>query len=185
MTKNHFYSLRSIFRNISISQTVQGEGVQLDTRTIAAMKFWLRLILVRRKNCRTCEKVSRGSRITRLICYLSHWKKWTRFQPVDYVSRLRHQLRQFSLRESMLDKKGSTTSQRYIHHRANGSRVALFIRHAKKDDFGRTAPYLCAGLSDYVSHTGDRPMAITWKLHQALPAQAFLSYRAAVAWCFF
>ena len=78
-------------------------------------------------------------------------------------------------------KEGSTTGQRYIHHRANGSKVALFIRQAKKDDFGRTAPYLCAGLCDYVSHTGDQPMAITWKLHQALPAQAFLIYRAAVA----
>lgn len=78
-------------------------------------------------------------------------------------------------------REASVTGQRYINHRANGSQVALFVRHGKKDDYGRTAPYLCAGLADYVSHVGERPMAITWKLQEALPAQAFLNYRAAVA----
>lgn len=78
-------------------------------------------------------------------------------------------------------REASDTGQRYINHRSNGSQVALFIRHGKKDDYGRTAPYLCAGLADYMSHVGERPMAITWKLQEALPAQAFLNYRAAVA----
>ncbi|MDB3935996.1 DUF3427 domain-containing protein [Granulosicoccus sp.] len=75
----------------------------------------------------------------------------------------------------------SPTGERYINHQANGSRIALFVRQTKKDDYGRTAPYLCAGLANYVSHVGERPMAITWRLQKALPAQAFLSYRAAVA----
>ncbi len=75
----------------------------------------------------------------------------------------------------------SPTGQRYINHRENDSRIALFIRNKKKDAAGRTAPYLCAGLADYVSHTGERPMAITWHLQRPLPAEAFLSYRAAVA----
>lgn len=75
----------------------------------------------------------------------------------------------------------SRTGQRYINHQTSGCRVALFIRHAKNDSFNRTAPYLCAGLATYQSHTGERPMAITWHLHQPLPAQAFLEYRAAVA----
>ena len=75
----------------------------------------------------------------------------------------------------------SPTGQRYINHQANGSRVALFVRNAKKDSAGRTAPYLCAGLVNYVRHEGERPMAITWELEHALPAQAFMAYRAAVA----
>ena len=75
----------------------------------------------------------------------------------------------------------SPTGQRYINHQANGSRVALFVRNAKKESAGRTAPYLCAGLANYVRHEGERPMAITWKLEHALPAQAFMAYRAAVA----
>ena len=75
----------------------------------------------------------------------------------------------------------SVTGQRYINHKREGSKVALFIRNSKKDSFGRTAPYLCAGLADYVSHIGERPIAITWKLHDPLPARAFMAYRAAVA----
>ena len=75
----------------------------------------------------------------------------------------------------------SVTGQRYINHKSEGTRVALFIRNTKKDSFGRTAPYLCAGLADYVSHVGERPIAITWQLQQPLPARAFMAYRAAVA----
>ena len=78
-------------------------------------------------------------------------------------------------------RESSETGQRYINHVSNGSRVALFIRHGKKDDYGHTAPYICAGLADYVSHVNERPMAITWKLREALPAEAFLNFRAAVA----
>ena len=78
-------------------------------------------------------------------------------------------------------RESSPTGERYIHHQAKGSRVALFVRQTKKDSFRNTAPYLCAGLANYVSHVGERPMAITWQLQEALPAQAFLNYRAAVA----
>jgi hypothetical protein len=75
----------------------------------------------------------------------------------------------------------SPTGQRYIQHETAGGRVALFVRKTKKDSFGRTSAYFCAGLASYVSHVGERPMAITWRLHEQLPAEAFLSYRAAVA----
>lgn len=78
-------------------------------------------------------------------------------------------------------REGSDTGKRYIDHQSRGSRVALFIRQAKKDSFGRTAPYLCAGLANYVSHVGEKPMAVTWNLQQPLPGEAFLKYRAAVA----
>lgn len=75
----------------------------------------------------------------------------------------------------------SPTGKRYVNHKELGSRVALFVRQSKKDDYGRTAPYLCAGLADYKSHVGERPMAITWELEEALPIQDFLNYRAAIA----
>ncbi len=75
----------------------------------------------------------------------------------------------------------SPTGQRYIAHRANGTGVALFVRNGKKDANGHTAPYVCLGLVDYVSHTGSRPIAITWKLRTPMPAADFMSYRAAVA----
>lgn len=43
------------------------------------------------------------------------------------------------------------------------------------------APYIFLGPADYVSHEGERPVAITWKLHRAMPAEVFLGARAAVA----
>jgi hypothetical protein len=38
-----------------------------------------------------------------------------------------------------------------------------------------TAPFLLMGEADYVSHTGERPIAITWRLRQPLPARFFAS----------
>ncbi len=68
----------------------------------------------------------------------------------------------------------SPTGQRYL----NGtSSVLLFARHEQKDEFG-TSPYLCVGPATYSSHTGDRPVAITWRLEHALPTDF---YNAATA----
>ncbi|WP_340537729.1 DUF3427 domain-containing protein [Nocardioides sp. GXZ039] len=59
----------------------------------------------------------------------------------------------------------SATGQRYL----NGtSTVLLFVRETKQDDFG-TAPYLFLGPATYVSHQGERPIAITWKLEYPMP----------------
>lgn len=52
------------------------------------------------------------------------------------------------------------------------STVLLFVRHEAKDEFG-TSPYLFLGPATYVSHTGDRPIAITWKLHHPMPTDLF------------
>lgn len=75
----------------------------------------------------------------------------------------------------------SPTGQRYIHHRERGSHVLLFVREAKKGVFGDGAPYIFLGPADYVSHEGDRPMAITWRLHRPMPTEVYLGARAAVA----
>jgi superfamily II DNA or RNA helicase/HKD family nuclease len=70
----------------------------------------------------------------------------------------------------------SQTGQRYI----NGtSTVLLFTRHEQKDDFG-TSPYLFLGPATYVNHTGDRPIAITWKLRTPMPVD-FFNLTSAVA----
>lgn len=75
----------------------------------------------------------------------------------------------------------SEMGQRYINHRSRGSRIALFIRTAKRDPNGRTFPYVCAGLANYVSHQSERPIAITWELEHSLPGDLFTAWRAAVA----
>lgn len=74
----------------------------------------------------------------------------------------------------------SPTGQRYIHHRERGSHILLFVRESKINALG-AAPYIFLGPADYVSHEGERPMAITWRLRQAMPTEVYLGARAAVA----
>ncbi|GAA0323456.1 superfamily II DNA or RNA helicase/HKD family nuclease [Kineococcus aurantiacus] len=66
----------------------------------------------------------------------------------------------------------SVTGQRYLHHRENGTHVLLFARPAKTGDLG-PEPFLFLGQADYVSHRGDRPIAITWKLRHEMPMDFF------------
>ncbi len=56
----------------------------------------------------------------------------------------------------------SKTGQRYLDHRAAGSEILIFSRAAKLDALG-TMAYTFLGTADYVSHTGDRPIGITWQ----------------------
>lgn len=74
----------------------------------------------------------------------------------------------------------SGAGDRYVNHRERGSSVHLFFRDTKEADGDLGAPpYLYAGPALYVSHTGDRPMRILWKLDQELPADVFRSARVA------
>jgi len=64
----------------------------------------------------------------------------------------------------------ASVGQRYIHHKANGSHILLFVREYKKDAYG-TAPYTFLGTAEYEPHHGSRPMNITWRLHHPIPAK--------------
>ena len=70
----------------------------------------------------------------------------------------------------------SPTGRRY---RDGSSTVLLFVRQEQKDDFG-TSPYLFLGPATYLTHTGDRPIAITWRLENPMPT-GFFNYASAVA----
>lgn len=70
----------------------------------------------------------------------------------------------------------SATGQRYL---SRSSTVLLFARQEPKDEFG-TSPYLFLGPATYVSHTGDRPIAITWRLETPMPMD-FFNHASAVA----
>ncbi len=61
-----------------------------------------------------------------------------------------------------------------LKRRAEQESKLLFVRQHKSDEFG-TSPYLFAGPARYVQHTGERPIAITWKLDHALPNHFFLA----------
>ena len=67
----------------------------------------------------------------------------------------------------------STTGQRYIHHKQRGSKVLLFVRENQKDPIINSIreSYTYLGTANYVKHTGDRPMSITWELDKPIPAK--------------
>ena len=69
------------------------------------------------------------------------------------------------------------TGQRYIHHESRGSNVMLFVRDQNKTPDGRTPPFTFLGPATYMSHTGNRPMAILWKLHRPMPLDVFSAAR--------
>jgi len=75
----------------------------------------------------------------------------------------------------------SPTGRRYIGHEAMGTDVVLFVRSSAKNLTGGTNPYFCAGRARYVQHRSERPMQITWALHDPLPGDVFSAFRAAVA----
>ena len=57
----------------------------------------------------------------------------------------------------------------YIHHKAEGKRILLFVREKKKDEWGRTMGYVFIGEGLLRSHQGSKPMSIQWELSHALP----------------
>ena len=66
----------------------------------------------------------------------------------------------------------SPTGQRYIHHQERGSKVLLFVREFKSDRMLSGAQaYTFLGTAQYVSHEGERPMNITWRLDKPIPAK--------------
>ena len=71
--------------------------------------------------------------------------------------------RQFHWQSQSTTSDTSGTGQRYIHHQKNGSKIALFVREFKQDRIG-AAPYTYLGTATYATHTGSKPMNVTWKL---------------------
>jgi superfamily II DNA or RNA helicase/HKD family nuclease len=74
----------------------------------------------------------------------------------------------------------SPTGRRYLNRLQRESHILLFTRDTADDETGLTVPYKCLGPVDYVQHSGEKPIAITWKLHRPMPADVFAT-AAAVA----
>jgi superfamily II DNA or RNA helicase len=72
----------------------------------------------------------------------------------------------------------SPTGQRHIHHNEQGVTPLLFVRE-RRTTAGRTQPYVLLGPADYVTHAGERPMAITWRLRHPIPADFFRDSKVA------
>jgi len=94
----------------------------------------------------------------------------TRYRDYAISRELIHWESQSMTRES------SETGLRYRKHVERGSGVLLFAR-LNADD--RAFHFL--GPATYVSHVGEQPMAITWRLRHLLPGDLFQAFAAAVA----
>ena len=71
--------------------------------------------------------------------------------------------------ESQKDTAPHTKSgTRYQNHKNAGSHVFLFVRRYRDNAIG-AAPYTFLGPADYVSHSGEKPMQIIWKLQHEAP----------------
>lgn len=71
---------------------------------------------------------------------------------------------------------GSDTGQRYQQHEANGSIVLPFARLTTDD-----RAFWLLGPATYVSHEGERPMGIMWRLSHPLPGDLYARFAAAVS----
>jgi superfamily II DNA or RNA helicase/HKD family nuclease len=74
----------------------------------------------------------------------------------------------------------SRTGLRYREHVQRGSEVLLFMRRYKNTDIGKSQPWMLLGPATYETHTGSKPMAITWRLKHQLPADVW-TYSAITA----
>ncbi|GAA4978785.1 superfamily II DNA or RNA helicase [Nonomuraea thailandensis] len=73
----------------------------------------------------------------------------------------------------------SVTGRRYQNHATEGSHVLLFTRQRKENELGHPEAFVFHGEVSYVEHRGERPMGITWRLDEEMPADLFR--RAAIA----
>jgi len=69
----------------------------------------------------------------------------------------------------------SPTGQRLT---TGSSTFLLFVRAESEGPYG-TAPYLFLGEGTYVDHSGERPIAITWRLRTPMPTDFFHTARIA------
>ncbi|WP_233133860.1 DUF3427 domain-containing protein [Synechococcus sp. BO 8801] len=91
------------------------------------------------------------------------------FSPITLYNDVAISPWEFHWESQSLTREASATGQRYIHHVKRASRVLLFMREENRRG-GVTLRFLCLGFADYVSHEGERPMAIRWGLQRAIPA---------------
>jgi len=70
---------------------------------------------------------------------------------------------------------GSATGQRLIHGRG---RHLFFVREERGQD-NRTAPFMCLGFAEPISHKSEKPITLVWKLQHSVPDSVYVRLRAA------
>ncbi len=73
----------------------------------------------------------------------------------------------------------SSDGQRHVAHRELGVTPVLFVREQGKDARGLAVPYTYLGPCEHVSHEGERPITIRWRLAASMPERLYLSLKPA------
>ncbi|MFZ2238922.1 MAG: DUF3427 domain-containing protein [Gordonia amarae] len=68
----------------------------------------------------------------------------------------------------------SDRGRRFLDQQTNGVDVLLFVRDRPNGLYG-SDPFMLLGPVDYVSHRGERPISVTWRLRRPMPADVFAS----------
>lgn len=98
-----------------------------------------------------------------------HFSPTTRYRDYAISPSLLHWESQSTIRAE------SPTGRRYQTHDAQGSYVLPFARLTTDD-----RAFWLLGQANYMSHEGERPMAITWNLAHPLPGDLYVKFAAAV-----
>jgi Domain of unknown function (DUF3427) len=70
------------------------------------------------------------------------------------------------------DPSSPSTHRHWIEHRERGGHILLFVRDKRRSEIG-TQPFTFLGLAEYVEHSGERPVAFTWRLPLPMPEELF------------
>lgn len=99
-----------------------------------------------------------------------HFSPTTRYRDYAITPELLHWESQSMTRAE------SPTGRRYQTHSENGGTILPFARLTTDD-----RAFWLLGPATYVSHEGERPMAITWRLEHSLPGDLYAQFAAAVS----
>ena len=66
---------------------------------------------------------------------------------------------------------------KFIIH--NSEFIISFVRRRHQDGRGEATFCTFLGPANYVTHQGERPMSITWRLHHPMPAELFEEMKVA------
>jgi len=104
------------------------------------------------------------------IMFVTLEKSHHRFSPMTRYEDYELSERLFHWQSQSGTSPESEAGQRYIQQRDNGWRFLLFVRPAPQDAFTYLGPVR------YRSHTGSRPMSITWELEVPIPGTFVQKY---------
>ncbi len=71
------------------------------------------------------------------------------------------------------------TGQRYINDRSENHKILLFVRDSKMEH-NHAKPYIFLGNAKYVSHKGEYPIQIVWKMDHPIPEKIIIESNLSV-----